>query len=166
MNFYEELLTLGQHLHDQERAALYKYLLTSEKTRIANQASELTRVGEVSESIADGEIFFTIKENNVSYSTCKKGTTYLYKNVRESNLGLIPALKLRRIMAFIAQAEVEVIWNFPLPGINAQQHTGYTIISYPFADLRYYSDGKGRISGLFKKLRQDNSEILSKLQAS
>lgn len=166
MSFYEELLTLGQHLHEQERAALYKYLLESQKPRIAKLARELIENRNGEETIANGEIFYAISDNKISYSVRKIGTTYIYESVREVNLGGLPALKLKRVMNFIAQAEVEVIWNFPLPGANPQEASGFGIISFPFSDLRYYSNGRGRILGFFKKMQANDSEILNKLRAS
>lgn len=166
MSFYEELLSLGQHMHDQERSALYKFLLESEKSRIYSLSNDLLQNGQSRESIANGEIIYSMKGNRVTYSVRKLGTSYIYENIREVNPGFFQAMKIKKVMRFIAQAEVEVIWNFPLPGINPQEATGFGIISYPFWDLRYYSNGRGRILGLIKKLQSEDSEILRKLRAS
>lgn len=166
MSFYEELLTLGQHMHDQERSALYKYLLVSERSRILARANELFQNGQSKESIANGEILYALSENRISYSVRKLGTGYIYENIREIDLGIFQAMKMRKVMNFIAQAEVEVIWNFPLPGVNPQETNGFGIVSFPFSDLRYYSNGRGRFLGLIKKLQFDDSEILKKLHAS
>lgn len=166
MSYYEELLTLGQHLHEKERAALYKFLRTNEDLRYSKLAEQLSSFGILSEQVADGELIFTIKDDLLKYSARKIGTEYLYEDLRSEKLGTLPFLKKRRIKGFIAQAEVEAIWNFPLPGANEQMTTGYTVISYPFYDLRYFSQGKSRLLGLMKKLATDDSEIMRKLTAS
>jgi hypothetical protein len=166
MSYYEELLTLGQHLHEEERAALYKFLRTKEDLRYSKFAEQLSHFGMLSEQVADGELIFTLKDDFLNYSARKMGTEHLYENLRTAKLGILPFLKQRRIKDFIAQAEVEAIWNFPLPGANEQMSSGYTVISYPFYDLRYFSQGKSRLLGLMKKLVTDDSEIMSKLTAS
>lgn len=166
MSFYEELLTLGQHLHEQERAALYKYLLESQKSRIAKVARDLIKNKTGNEIIANGEIFYAINNKKISYSVRKNGSSHIYENIRELSIGMFSVLNHKRVMNFIAQAEVEVIWNFPLPGANPQESSGFTIISYPFSDLRYYSNGRGRILGFVKKMQAHDSEILQQLRAS
>jgi len=166
MSFYEELLTLGQHLHERERSALYKFLLESQKSRIAKVARDLIKNKTGDEIIANGEIFYAINDKKISYSVRKNGSTHIYENIRELTVGRFPVLNHKRVMNFIAQAEVEVIWNFPLPGENPQESSGFVIISYPFSDLRYYSNGRGRLLGLIKKMQGEDSDILRKLQAS
>jgi hypothetical protein len=166
MSFYEELLALGQHMHEDERLALYKYLLESQKLRIFSKANELITNGSSQEIIANGVILYSISDNKISYSVRKVGSHHIYENIRELSLGIVPALKPKKIMNFIAQAEVEVIWNFPLPGADSLESSGFGIISYPFFDLRYYSNGRGRILGFIKKMQTNESEILNKLRAS
>lgn len=166
MSFYEELLTLGQHLHEQERSALYKFLLESQRSRIAKIARDLIKNKTGDEIIANGEIFYVINDKKISYSVRKNGSTHIYENIRELTVGRFPVLSHKRVMNFIAQAEVEVIWNFPLPGANHQESSGFVIISYPFSDLRYYSNGRGRIFGFFKKIQAYDSEILQQLRTS
>lgn len=166
MSFYEELLTLGQHLHDFQRAALYKFLLEFNNNRYTRDAHELLREGTLKSKIRNGEIIYTVTNNQATYAAQKIGTDEIYENVREMDLGLFPFLKIHRLKQFMAQAEVEVIWNFPLAGVNTQNGTGYTTISYPFSDLRYFSNGRGRILGLINKVKRDDSELMRKLRAS
>jgi hypothetical protein len=166
MSFYEELLKLGQHMYEHERLALYKYLLESQKHRIFCKASELITNGTSEETIANGVILYSISNNKISYSVRKVGSNHIYENIREVSLGIVPTLKPKKIMKLIAQAEVEVIWNFPLPGADSLESSGFGIISYPFFDLRYYSNGRGRILGFVKKMQTNDSEILNRLRAS
>jgi len=166
MSFYEELLALGQDLREHERSALYKFLLSSEKDRISTKAKEIIDNCEGRETVANGEIYYVIVDNKISYSVRRLDSTYTYENIRTASLGSIKLLNLKKVRNFIAQAEVEVMWNCPLPGENSQESAGFGIVSYPFSDLRYYSNGRGRLLGLIKKMQGEDSDILRKLQAS
>jgi hypothetical protein len=46
------------------------------------------------------------------------------------------------------------------PGLFGYSH------SNPFYDLNYYSNGRGKIIGLFKKLQAKDDELLEKLLTS
>ena len=164
--FYEELLTLGQHLHERELFALYKFLIESKSDTFRSNAMKLINSKELKSAIANGEIIYSLKENVVSYSTRKSGTMAYQENVREVKLNTISKLRIRKLIKFFAQAEVEVIWNYPLEGRNPQLEGSYCIISYPFFDLRYFSNGGSRFLGLINKLRIDDSDIRQKLKVS
>ena len=166
MSFYEELLTLGQHLHERERLALYKFLIESKSDTFRSNAMKLINSKELKSAIANGEIIYSLKENVVSYSTRKSGTMAYQENVREVKLNTISKLRIRKLIKFFAQAEVEVIWNYPLEGRNPQLEGSYCIVSYPFFDLRYFSNGGSRFLGLINKLRIDDSDIRQKLKVS
>ena len=164
--FYEELLTLGQHLHERELFALYKFLIESKSDTYKSNAMKLVNSKELKSEIANGEILYSLKGDLVSYSTRKSGTSAYQENVRELKLNPISKLRVRKIIKFFAQAEVEVIWNYPLEGRNPQVEGSYCIISYPFFDLRYFSNGGSRLMGLINKLRVDDSDIRQKLKVS
>ena len=166
MSFYEELLTLGQHLHERERLALYKFLIKSKRDTYKSNAMKLINSKELKSAIANGEIIYSLKGNVVSYSTRKSGTIAYQENVRAIKLNTISKLRIRKLIKFFAQAEVEVIWNYPLEGRNPQLEGSYCIISYPFFDLRYFSNGGSRFLGLINKLRIDDSDIRQKLKVS
>ena len=163
MSFYEELLTLGQHLHERERLALYKFLIKSKRDTYKSNAMKLINSKELKSAIANGEIIYSLKGNVVSYSTRKSGTIAYQENVREVKLNTISKLRIRKLIKFFAQAEVEVIWNYPLEGRNPQLEGSYCIVSYPFFDLRYFSNGGSRIVGLINKLRINDSDLMKKL---
>ena len=71
MSFYEELLTLGQHLHERERLALYKFLTKNKENTYKSDAIELLHSKELKSSIANGEILYVLK-NNVLVILCEK----------------------------------------------------------------------------------------------
>jgi hypothetical protein len=71
-----------------------------------------------------------------------------------------------RLRKFFAQCEVDVLRNFPIPGTDSLEDRSYGMNLYPFYDLNYYSDGRGRINGFFKKIQTKDDELLEKLLAS
>ena len=163
MNFYEELLTLGQHLHERELLALYKFLLKTKKITYKSDALELLNSGELRNAIANGEIFYSLKGNLVCYSARKSGSTAYQEDLRQVKLSHISKLRINKLIKFFAQTEVDVIWNYPLQGRNPQEEGSYCILSYPYFDLRYFSNGRGRIVGLVNKMKTNDKEILTKL---
>ena len=165
MNFYEELLTLGQHLHERELLALYKFLLKTKNSAYTSDALELLNSGELRNSIANGEIFYSLKDNVVCYSARKSGSTAYQEDLRQIKLSNISKLRINKLIKFFAQTEVDVIWNYPLQGRNPQEEGSYCILSYPYFDLRYFSNGRGRIVGLMNKMKTNDKEILTKLRA-
>ena len=165
MNFYEELLTLGQHLHERELLALYKFLLKTKNSAYKSDALELLNSGELRNSIANGEIFYSLKDNVVCYSARKSGSTAYQEDLRQIKLSNISKLRINKLIKFFAQTEVDVIWNYPLQGRNPQEEGSYCILSYPYFDLRHFSNGGSRFIGLINKLKIDNSDLMNKLKA-
>lgn len=166
MSFYEELLTLGQHLHERERLALYKFLTKTKGNIYKLDAIELLNSREFKRAIANGEILYSLKDNVVSYSVRKNGTSIFQENVRQIKLNDFSRFRIKKLIKFFAQTEVEVIWNYPLEGRNLQEDGSYCILSYPYFDLRYFSNGRSRVVGLVNKLRIDDSDLRKKLNTS
>ncbi len=166
MSFYQELLTLGQWLQPEEKFALYKFLLETQQARYVKDADRLLATGQLDTSIGNGEIAYSLMGSTVSYAARKKNSEEQFENLRTTTLSPIPFLRSVRLQKFFAQSEVDVVSNFPLPGNNPQEQSGYGFSAYPFYDLKYFSEGKSRLLGLIKKLQLDNSEILNKIRAS
>lgn len=166
VSFYEELLTLGSHLHEAERIALYKFLLESKHDDYLTDALELCRSKELKRKIADGEILYTLNKNQISYSARRSGAVEYLQNLRSLKLGRFSRFQIKKIMKFFAQSEVDVIWNFPLRGNVPPESGSFSIISLPYFDLRYYSARRNRVLGLINKIKSNNSEILQQLRAS
>ena len=165
MSFYEELLSLGQHLHDRERLALYDFFIKTKFKLYNLDAIELLESESLKKNIAHGDIFYSLSGDTVSYSARKSGTMSYQENVRELKLKGISSFRIRKLVKFFAQTEVEVIWNYPLQGRNPQDEASYCIISYPYFDLRYFSNGGSRIVGLINKLRINDSDLMKKLNS-
>ena len=100
MNFYEELLTLGQHLHERELLALYKFLLKTKDSAYKSDALELLNLGELRNSIANGEIFYSLKDNVVCYSARKSGSTAYQEDLRQIKLSHISKLRINKLIKF------------------------------------------------------------------
>jgi hypothetical protein len=164
MSFYEELLTLGQHLHERERLALYKFLTKTKGNIYKSDAIELLHSKELKSSIANGEILYSLKDNVVSYSARKNGSSAFQEDVRQVNLHKFSRFRIKKLIKFFAQTEVEVIWNYPLEGRNLQVEGSYCILSYPYFDLRYFSNGGSRLVGLFNRMKTNDKDLLTKLR--
>ena len=164
MSFYEELLTLGQHLHERERFALYKFFIKAKKDVYKTNAVLLSNNGFFNSRIANGEILYQLNDGTVSYSARRNGTSQFQENVRTLKLSAIPRIRVNKLVKFFAQTEVEVIWNFPLQGKNLQGEGSYCTLLYPYFDLRYFSNGKNRIFGLINKIKTNDKELLTKLR--
>lgn len=165
MSFYEELLTLGQHLHERERLALYKFLIKTKGSIYKSDAIDLLNSKEFKRAIANGEILYSLKDDVISYSAKKNGSPVFQENVRQMKLYNFSRFRIKKLIKFFAQTEVEVIWNYPLQGRNLQEEGSYCILSYPYFDLRYFSNGRSRIVGLVNKIKTNDKEILIKLRS-
>ena len=166
VSYFEECLRLGEWLSEADRRALYRYLLESNKINYGVQANLLLKDSTLSKKIANGEILYSLKDNVVSYSARKNGSSAFEENVRQVKLHDFSRLQIKKLNKFFAQTEVEVIWNYPLEGRNFQEEGSYCIHSYPYFDLRYFSNGRGRIVGLVNKLKIDDTDLRKKLKAS
>ena len=166
MSFYEELLTLGQWLQPADKIALYRFFIKTQKDRYIQDSRILQSHGELKTFIANGEIAYEVKGDYVFYTARKKNSTETYENLRKIKLGKISTLTTNRLQKFFAQSEVDVLANFPLPGVNPQEEGGFGFFACPFYDLNYYSNGRGKILGLIKKFQAKDDELLEKLLAS
>jgi hypothetical protein len=165
VSYYEECLRLGQWLSQEDSRALYKFLLTQNLDTYNSSAKYLMKNCQLTKVVANGEILYLLEDNKISYQTRKIGTNEFSEKVRELNLGKFKFKKIRKLQKFFAQTEVDVIQNFPLPGANIQSETSLSVNTYPFYELKYYSNGRSRIVGLINKLRVNDSEKVRKLSA-
>jgi len=165
MSFFEECLTLGQWLDQDLRRALYKYLLVKKKNLYKSDAEKLLENRSLNSFVANGEIVYFIDKNVLKYKSRANSSDEYIDVLRDLKLGKLKSFNLLKIQKFFAQCEVDVIHNFPLPGANIQEERSYSYNTYPFYDLNYYSNGKGKVRGFINKLKTDDSELLRKLSA-
>ena len=164
MSYFEEFLKLGEWLSQDDRRALYKYLLLSNKETYEVQANLLLNNAKLYKTIANGEILYSIKNGRVNYIAREIASDEFTPEMREIKLTGLHTIDLARLRKFFAQSDVDVIQNYPLPGENPQTEGGFGIDAYPFYSLAYYSNGKNRLLGLVKKLKTNDKDLLTKLR--
>ena len=164
MSYFEECLTSGGLLFQEEERALYKYLLEINKDFYISQANLLLDKGITTRCIANGEATFFLKDRKVNYSARELNSDEIQSELREIKLTRIKRYNIRKLERFFAQCDVDVISNFPIPGRIPKEESGYGFNTYPFYTLAYYSNGGNPIKGLIKKLRTNDNEILTKLR--
>lgn len=164
VSYFEECLTSGGLLFQEERRALYKYLLKINKDFYVSQANVLLDRGITTRSIANGEATFFCKNGKVSYSARKLSSDEIHSDLREIKLTRIKQYNIRKLEKFFAQCDVDLIGNFPIPGRIPQEESGYGFNVYPYYSLAYYANGRNYLKGIIKKLRTNDREILTKLR--
>ena len=165
VSYFEECLKSGGLSFQEERRALYKYLLEINRDFYANQAHTLLDKGIAVRSIANGEATFILKDRKVNYSARKLNSDEIQSEVREIKLSRVNQRNVRKLQKFFAQSDVDVITNYPLPGTIPSEESGYGINTYPYYTLAYYANGKNYLKGLFVKIKTSDKEILTKLRA-
>lgn len=165
VSYFEECLTSGGLRFQEERRALYKYLLEINGEFYIKQANLLLDNGIATRNIANGEASFTLKDRKVNYSAKKLGSNEIQSDLREILLTRVKRYNVKKLQKYFAQCDVDVITNFPIPGLISQEDTGYGLNAYPYYTLAYYANGGNFLKGFIKKLRTNDMEILTKLRA-
>jgi hypothetical protein len=164
VSYFEECLTSGGLLFQEERRALYKYLLEINRDFYKVQAKTLLAEGKVSRSIANGKAVYSVKDSIVTYSAYGLQSEIFSIDVRQIRLSKFKLLNEIKLRKFFAQGDIDIIRNFPLPSRYPREENGFGISVYPFYTLAYYANGGNPIKGLIKKLRTNDKEILTKLR--
>lgn len=164
MSYFEECLTSGGLLFQEERRALYKYLLEINKDFYVNQANLLLDKGTTTRRIANGEATYFLNDRTVNYSARKLNSDEIQSELREIKLTRVRKYNIRKLEKFFAQCDVDVISNFPIPGRIPKEESGYCFNGYPYYTLAYYANGRNYLKGIVKKLRTNDNEILTKLR--
>jgi len=165
VSYYEECLTLGQWLGQNDQRALYKFLVKSKNFQYESLAKQLLNQGSLNTTIANGELLFMISDSRASYIARKQNTDQFTPVIREIKLLPFNFLNVKRLTKFIAQCDVDVIHNYPLPGVNLEDEGGFGINAYPFYTLAYYANGKNPVNGLINKLKTNDRKLLEKLSS-
>lgn len=164
VSYFEECLTSGGLLFQEERRALYKYLLEINRDFYVNQAYLLLDKGIINRCIANGEATYFLKGRKVDYSAKKLNSDEVFSELRDIKLSRFRFYNVRKLQRFFAQCDVDVISNFPLPGRVPQEETGYGFNANPFYTLAYYANGKNYLKGFLVKIRTNDKEFLTKLR--
>ena len=164
VSYFEECLTSGGLLFQEEKRALYKYLLEINKDLYVIQARKLLETGVANRCIANGEAIYFLKGREVNYSARELNSDEIQKEVREIKLTRIRRYNFRKLAKFFAQCDVDIISNFPIPGKISKNVSGYGFNTYPFYTLAYYANGRNYLKGIIKKIGTNDKEILTKLR--
>ena len=166
MSLFEEYLTLGPWLAEEERRDLYKYLLLTRQEIYQLYSDELLVNGFLETTFANGKIYFLVNDSLISYKTKKIDEPDYGYEIRKLPIKRLNIISRSRLKKFFAQAELDVLRNYPNPGKSIEESRGYGINVYPYYDLNYYSKGRGKILGIFNKMLTKDGELLNKLLAS
>lgn len=164
MNFYEQLLTLGFDLHSSERIALYKFLMKSKRNRYISDAQELLESTQLTREVADGDISYLLKERMIYFSARRKGVRDFHLDIRSLQISRISKFRSRKMIKFFAQCEVDVITNYPIQTVKADQYTGFSINRYTYFDPRYFANGRSWIWGIIPMLRCKDAQMMQLLR--
>lgn len=165
VSYFEECLRLGEWLSENDRRALYKYLLESNTENYKAQANVLLENSYLNRKIANGEVTYSLVNDQVAYKARKIGSVGFTSEMRKMKLMGIKMIDAQRLTKFFAQSDVDVIQNFPLPGENQSSEAGFCVDTYPYYTLAYYANGRNYLKGIIKKIRTNDNEILSKLRS-
>jgi hypothetical protein len=166
MSLFEEYLTLGPWLAEEQRRDLYKFLLKTRRDKYRLDSELLLQNRILDTLFANGAILYLINDNAISYKTKRVDEPAYGDEVRSLQLRRFNFLNTARIRKFFAQAELDVLRNFPNPGKEIEENRGFGFNVYPYYDLNYYSNGRGKFLGILNKIRTRDGELLQNLLAS
>lgn len=166
MSLFEEYLTLGQWLTEEERLALYKFLLKTKNDQYANDYNMLLAQKTLAKTFANGEMLYTLELNSISYKARKLGEREYSSEIRTISLSKFRFVNRQKIKKYFAQCEVDILRNFPVPSDKELEERSIGINVYPFYDLNYFSNGAGKAKGFLKKIQYKDDDLLDKLLAS
>jgi hypothetical protein len=166
MSVFEDYLTYGRYISQAEKYSLYKYLLLVKLDSYSKDAAQLLKDKTLIRSIAGGLICYQLVGDYVSYSCKRVSEENFSAPIRTIKLSFINSISISKLTKYFAQVEVDVLSNYPLQGKGDDPNLGFGFIVYPYYDLNYYSNGKGKLRGLIKKLQLKDDPLLKKLLAS
>ncbi|MFZ9255891.1 MAG: hypothetical protein ACO223_03470 [Burkholderiaceae bacterium] len=166
MSLFEEYLSLGPWLAEADRRDIYKYLLLTRREKYRLDSKALISNRFLESSFANGSISYTLNGRLITYKAKNAAESDYGFEMRTLQLSRIKVLNSSRIRKFFAQAELDVLRNYPNPREEIVEDRGFAISVYAYYDLNYYSKGHGKIIGILSKLRMKDGELLSKLLAS
>jgi hypothetical protein len=165
-NLFEEYLTLGPWLAEGERLAIYKFLLRTKRRVYKSDALMLLERRTLKTIFANGEIAYEFMDRKVSFKTRELGDPDFDRSGRSIKISKIKVIAVNKLVKFFAQAETDVLRNYPILKEQYPERRGYSMNVYPYYDLNYYSRGRGVVIGFLKKIQRKDDLLLEKLLAS
>ena len=153
MEYYDKLLTLGQHLSSERQFELYEFL-RKENFNKYTDLLKLIKLKKVAyRKIANAEIKYELR-NGLLRDYIREANGEYWEGFR--SIRVIPFVKpnVKKYINFFAQCDVDAIANFPVPSEIERTHFGFGIHEYPFYSLEFYSRGRGKTLGLIKRKKR------------
>ena len=166
MSAFEDYLRVGYWLNDGQRLAVYKFFIQTKSSSYKAKAKKLMNEKFLLESFANGEIAYSLHKGVVSFKVRKIGEVDFDVDRRTLKLSNVRAVSVRKLVKFFAQAELDTLRNYPIPGNIELEERGYAMNVYPYYDLNYFSNGAGKVRGLLMKIQSKDDELLEELLAS
>ena len=166
MSAFEDYLRVGYWLNDGQRLAIYNFFIKTKSPLYIAKANKLMNDKFLLESFANGEIAYSLHKGVVSFKARKIGEADFDVDRRALKLSKVRSISIKRLVKFFAQAEVDVLRNYPIPNNIELEERGYAMNVYPYYDLNYFSNGAGKARGLIMKIQSKDDELLEKLMAS
>jgi hypothetical protein len=166
MSVFEDYLRVGYWLNDGQRLAIYKFFIKTKSHSYKAKANKLMNEKFLLESFANGEIAYSLHRGVVSFKARKIGEVDFDVERRSVKLSKVRKVSIKRLVKFFAQAEVDVLRNYPIPNNMELEERGYAMNVYPYYDLNYFSNGAGKARGLLMKIQSKDDQLLEKLLTS
>jgi hypothetical protein len=166
MSLFEEYLSLGYWLSEGERLAIYKYLLRTKRRVYKSEALMLIEQRTLKTKFANGEIAYELMDGKVSFKARELGDLDFDRCRRSIKISKYKVIAAYKLVRFFAQAETDVLRNYPILKEQAPERRGYSMNVYPYYDLNYYSRGGGIVIGFLKKIQNKDDVLLERLLAS
>jgi hypothetical protein len=166
MSLFEEYLSLGFWLSEGERLAIYKYLLRTKRRIYKSEALMLLEQRTLKTNIANGEIAYELINGEVGFKAREIGEHNFDRCRRSLKISRFRLMAVYKLVRFFAQAETDVLRNYPILKEQDPERRGYSMNVYPYYDLNYYSRGRGVVIGFLKKIQRKDDVLLERLLAS
>lgn len=153
MEYYDKLLTLGQHLSSERQFELYEFLRKENLPVYLDLFKSLTDNNVAYRKIAAAEIKFELKKGSIRNYVRGENGQYIDGN-RSIRILFFNLNKKQKIANYFAQCDVEAISNFPITSQIENSLSGLGIVAYPFYSLDYYSKGRGKLIGFVRKKKR------------
>ena len=150
MEYYDKLLTLGQHLSSERQFELYEFLLKQNRNIYADLLKELKKSKTAYRRIANAEIKYEISKGILrGYIRDVNGDCW--EENRQIRFWPVGIANKNKLINFLAQCDVDAVFNFPNQSEIERTFVGFGILQYPFYSLEFYSQGRGKLLGLIKR---------------
>jgi hypothetical protein len=150
MEYYDKLLTLGQHLSSERQFELYEFLRNENQDAYTALLENILKNKIAYRKIANAEIKFELR-NGILRDYIREFNGEYCEGNRKIRIAPIGFNKKSKLINFFAQCDVDAISNFPIPSEIERTFIGFGILQYPFYSLEFYSQGKGKFRGLINK---------------